>query len=200
MDITALKLPARIISERLYLRFYNYEDSGWYYEMAQRNKEHLLRFEPGNAVFCIHDEGDAEAMMDHFEDICRKRKELYLGVFLREGNGFVGQLFLALSKSESGHLLCSLGFFADVAFEGKGYMTEAVQTLLHFAFTVLQAEAVTLECDAGNVRSARLAVRCGFVEMKDSNAKPSEVKNIHYKMRHLHELCSSMTLPQYRYT
>ncbi|MFA5265839.1 MAG: GNAT family N-acetyltransferase [Opitutaceae bacterium] len=197
MDLAALKLPVRIESERVYLRFLRYSDSGWYYEMALRNKAHLLKYEPGNAVFCIHNTEEAEAMMGHFEDICEKRKEFYLGVFRRDTDRFVGQVFIGLSNTEI-HA-CSLGFFAEVSHEGKGYMTEAVQAVLHFMFNILHADRVDLECDASNSRSVRLAERCGFEKKDVSSKHPSSLGSLHFALDRDQGRRLGVPPPRYQY-
>jgi RimJ/RimL family protein N-acetyltransferase len=42
-------------------------------------------------------------------------------------------------------------------------MSEAVETLTDYAFSALEANKVSLRCDARNIRSAAVAERLGFV-------------------------------------
>jgi RimJ/RimL family protein N-acetyltransferase len=56
-----------------------------------------------------------------------------------------------------------VGFFADKDHEGQGFVSEAVQAMLDFLFVHLGAQRVRLHCSDTNVRSRRVAERCGFV-------------------------------------
>jgi ribosomal-protein-serine acetyltransferase len=58
----------------------------------------------------------------------------------------------------------ALGYWLCSGAEGKGYMSEAVQLVTDYAFTVLGANKVALRCDARNTRSAAVAERLGFVQ------------------------------------
>jgi RimJ/RimL family protein N-acetyltransferase len=49
------------------------------------------------------------------------------------------------------------------AHAGKGYATEAVEALVQLAFGHLGAKRLELVTDWENVRSRKLAERCGFV-------------------------------------
>jgi RimJ/RimL family protein N-acetyltransferase len=57
----------------------------------------------------------------------------------------------------------SLGYWLRSGAEGHGYMSEAVETLTDYAFSALEANKVSLRCDARNIRSAAVAERLGFV-------------------------------------
>jgi aminoglycoside 6'-N-acetyltransferase len=55
-----------------------------------------------------------------------------------------------------------IGYFADVAHEGQGFVTEGVKATISILFEKLNAHRVRLECDETNVRSIRVAERCGM--------------------------------------
>ena len=56
-----------------------------------------------------------------------------------------------------------IGYFVDKDREGKAYVTEAVRAALGFVFDHLGAHRASIECDDTNVRSIRVAERCGLV-------------------------------------
>jgi len=56
-----------------------------------------------------------------------------------------------------------IGYWVSRSFEGKGYVSEAVRALTRLAFGTLGAERVEIHCGHRNVRSQRVAERCGFV-------------------------------------
>ncbi len=58
---------------------------------------------------------------------------------------------------------CFLGYSVDRAYEGRGYMTEAVGAAVRWAFADLGLHRVSASYRPENERSARLLERLGFV-------------------------------------
>jgi len=56
-----------------------------------------------------------------------------------------------------------IGYWLRRSAEGRGYMSEAVQLLVDFAFSSLNARRLEIRCDELNTRSAAVAVLLGFV-------------------------------------
>jgi RimJ/RimL family protein N-acetyltransferase len=50
----------------------------------------------------------------------------------------------------------------DCRHQGKGFVTEAVRAVMDFCFTHLGAHRLRIHCNEMNVRSWRVAERCGF--------------------------------------
>jgi len=62
-----------------------------------------------------------------------------------------------------------IGEFAyciDLAFEGRGWITKAVQELTNFAFTALNLQTVQIIAHKTNSASIRVAQKCGFTWQK----------------------------------
>lgn len=154
-------LPEHLDSARLFLRPYRAEDAGWYHAMALRNRDHLTRHESGNSIFSIHCEDDSVRVLRDFAAQWQARTAFPLGVFLRETEEFVGQIYLGVTDTDLPSL--NLGFFADYAHVNHGYLTEAARRALVFAFEDLAAHRVGLWCDDTNLPSRRVAEKCGFV-------------------------------------
>ena len=153
-------LPQRLDAARVYLRPYRAEDAPWYFTMAQRNRVHLARHESGNDIFNIHCVEDAAAVLAAFARSWLVRSAFPLGVFLRATDEFAGQIYLGVTNDALPAL--NLGFFADCAHVNQGYLTEAAQRALAFAFEDLGAHRVGLWCDDTNTPSRRIAERCGL--------------------------------------
>lgn len=90
-----------------------------------------------------------------------ERSDLRLLLFLKDGP-------TALAGSSGLHRInwtvpkFEIGYWATTGFEGKGYITEAVNGIAAFAFDTLGAARVEIRCDAVNARSVAVARRCGF--------------------------------------
>ena len=55
-----------------------------------------------------------------------------------------------------------IGYWVRRSAQGRGLVTEAVQTLVHFAFDALRARRVEVRMSSANQRSRAVAERCGF--------------------------------------
>jgi len=157
-----LDIPTRIETERLYLRCYAPGDGPWYYAMSQKNREHLACYESGNVVMTIKTEEDAEIAVRDLAADWVARNCFFMGAFDKRTDEFVAQIYVGPVNWELPEF--AIGYFADVDHEGRGYVTEAVRAALEFIFEHLKAHRVRLECDDTNVRSIRVAERCGMVQ------------------------------------
>ncbi|MBN1920688.1 MAG: GNAT family N-acetyltransferase [Anaerolineae bacterium] len=146
---------------RLWLRRYRLEDASWYAPMSMQNRDHLARYESGNAAMGITTEADAAAVIQGFIESWNARSAFFLGAFRKESGVFVAQIYIGVVNWDLPEL--ELGYFAAVAHTGQGFVTEAAQGALHFCFRELGAHRVRLECDDTNIASYRVAERCGMI-------------------------------------
>jgi len=106
---------------------------------------------------------ETEANLRRAQAAFLERTDLRLLLFLRGdetalvGSSGLHRIKWAVPKFE-------IGYWATTGFEGKGYITEAVNGIAAFAFDTLGAARVEIECDARNERSAAVARRCGFTQ------------------------------------
>ncbi len=176
-------IPTRIETSRLVLRSYQPGDGPCYYQVSLRNKPHLLQFESGNAVMSINSVQDAEIVVRDFAAAWAARRAFFMGAFLKDTQEFVAQVYIGVVNWDLPEF--EIGYFADVDHEGQGYVTEAVKGAIGFIFNHLGAHRIRLECDETNVRSIRLAERCGFVReghIRENKKRPdgSFSGDLHY--------------------
>jgi ribosomal-protein-alanine N-acetyltransferase len=155
-----LNIPTRIETERLILRCYEPGDGLWYYAMSQKNRSHLAQYESGNVVMSIQSEEDAEVTVRELAAAWVARGFFVMGAFDRATDEFVAQIYVGpvdwnLPEFE-------IGYFVDRDHEGRGFVTEAVKATVRFTFEHLKAQRVRIQCDDTNVRSYRVAERCGL--------------------------------------
>jgi ribosomal-protein-serine acetyltransferase len=161
MNTLPQNIPARIETERLVLRCYQPGDGQWYYLMSQKNRRHLGQFEAGNAVMAIQSEADAEKIVENFAAAWQAGEAYFLAALQRDTGEFVAQIYIGVVNRSLPEY--EIGYFADAGHQGLGYVTEAVRASLGFVFEHLKARRVSLQCDDTNLKSARVAERCGFV-------------------------------------
>ena len=157
-----LDLPIRIETQRLYLRPYKPGDGDWFFAMSQRNRAHLKRYEADNVVMTVESAEQAEVLVRELAAEWVARNCFFLGVFDKASDDFVAQIYIGPLDWELPKF--AIGFFADVDHQGQGFVTEAVTAALQFIFKHLRAHRVQIECDDTNLRSCRIAERCGFIQ------------------------------------
>jgi len=152
-----LELPEHIKTERLLLRPYQAGDGEAYFEVCQRNREHLLPYEAGNPALEVQTVQDAEILVREFANAWASRQAFFFGAW---GPEFVAQIYVGAVSWTLPEF--EIGYFVDCAHQGKGFVTEAVRAVLDFCFVHLRAHRLRLACNETNVRSWKVAERCGF--------------------------------------
>ncbi len=88
------------------------------------------------------------------------REDLWMVLLLKGTNTIVGGSGL---HSINWAVPCfEIGYWVRTAYEGQGYVTEAVNGISRLAFETLSAQRVEIRCDALNERSAAVAQRAGY--------------------------------------
>ncbi|MFX3623881.1 MAG: GNAT family N-acetyltransferase [Ectobacillus sp.] len=105
-------------------------------------------------------EQDAEADVRKFHAKFLLREELRFHLYKKETGTFLGMLTLHpvnwnIPKFE-------ISFWLHSAHYKNGYMREALEGAVNFAFEKLQAKRLEIRCDSRNESARRLAERLGF--------------------------------------
>lgn len=77
--------------------------------------------------------------------------------------GSVGLMLGKASNLDIGDAEAEIGYWIGVPFWGRGLIPEAVNALLHRAFTQLELTKVWCCYDVGNEPSRRVQEKCGFI-------------------------------------
>ena len=162
MNKLLLDLPTCIETERLSLRCFQPGDGQWYFAASQKNRSHLRRFESDNVIMTIGSEEDAEAVVRDLAAEWAGRNSYFMAAFEKKTGEFVAQIYVGPVNRDLPEF--QIGYFADVDHEGQGYVSEAATAALHFIFEHLKAHRARVECDDTNIRSCRVAERCGMVK------------------------------------
>lgn len=87
------------------------------------------------------------------------------GELLRMGVEVGGELagIINLYSFSRQNRRCDIGYMLDRAFWGKGYMQEAMATLIDYAFRVLRLHRIEADIDPRNTASAKLLKSLHFV-------------------------------------
>ncbi len=162
MSASGARLPECFETERLILRCYCEQDAPWYYEMSLRNRDHLHRYESGNVIMSLASEEHAQTTLRELADLWAAGTCYFVGAFSKETKSFVAQVYVGPFRENPADFI--VGYIADCRHQGNGYVTEAVGEIVRRVFGNLGAERVRIHCNRTNVRSRRVAERCGFQE------------------------------------
>jgi RimJ/RimL family protein N-acetyltransferase len=160
MNKFLLDIPECIETQRLTLRPYKAGDGPMYYAASQRNQEHLAEFESENLLMHLESEIHAEAVVRELAADWVARACFFIGIFEKETGEWVGQIYVGPTHWDLPEF--TIGYVADVAHEGQGFISEAVLAVLRMLFINIGAHRVKSDCNEHNTRSWRLLERCGF--------------------------------------
>ena len=152
------ELPETIESERLILRAPRPGDGRAANEAIVETWDELHRWMPW-----AREPPTVEQSEEQIRDRRAKftaRTALPMTMWLRDGGRFLGSA--DLHHMDWTVPRCEVGFWVRSTFQGRGYVTEAVRALTGVAFQILMVERVEIQCSHRNVRSQRVAERCGF--------------------------------------
>lgn len=153
-----LKFPEEFESERLLIRAPRREDAVLSYEAIKQSIDSLRPWMPFAQK--KPDLNQIEANLIEAAADFQLRKDLRLHFFLKDTGEFIGSSGLHRIDWEVRKF--EIGYWVDNRFEGKGYVTEAVDRITRFAFEELGANRVEIKCDPDNVRSRAVAERLNF--------------------------------------
>ncbi len=73
-------------------------------------------------------------------------------------------------RSNPNEEVYEIGYWCDVNYQGKGYVTEYVNALTRYAFEELKAQKIVIRMETGNIKSIAVAKRLKF---KNQGTNPS---------------------------
>lgn len=88
------------------------------------------------------------------------REDLRLLVFRKDTGQFVASS--GLHRINWNIPKFEIGYWIDSRMSGKGYMTEAVEGITDFAFSILKAKRVEIRCNSKNKNSIKIPEKLGF--------------------------------------
>lgn len=160
MDKELPVLPKRMETERLIMRSYKTGDGPLFFKAGTRNRSHLREFESANILLHLRDEEHSENIVQDLAQKWAEGKFFLIGLFEKNSEEWAGQLFVKPTNHDLPEF--TIGFAADINYEGKGYMSEAVDKVLEVLFRDMHVHRVISDCHEKNIRSMRLLERCGF--------------------------------------
>lgn len=144
-------------SERL--RFRKLADSDALEVLILRGNLETMKFIPRPLVTTI------EEALDHIKlinDNIDKNQDINWAVTEKGNDKCIG--IMGFYRTQPEHFRTELGYMISPEHKGKGYVTEAVKTLLDFAFNTLNFHSIEAVIDSRHIASERILQKNGFVK------------------------------------
>lgn len=167
------EFPGSLDTDRLIVRKYEKGDGKDYFALFERNNNREELKEHVDEAETVKTEEQAEIRIREHEAEWIARKRLVLGIWLKETEECIGQIWIEPDKWEVPSF--ELGYFIDAGYQRKGYALEASKRSLKFLFEDLKAHKVIIITRDTNEKSRRLAERLGF--MKEAHFRESRAKD-----------------------
>ncbi|PFZ01637.1 GNAT family N-acetyltransferase [Bacillus pseudomycoides] len=158
MDPLLLDFPSEFYTDRLLIRMPKPGDGKAVYEAINASIEELKPWMVFAQKEQTEEEIEASIRRSHIQFL--QREDLRLLVFLKETGEFVASSGLHRIDWEIPRF--EIGYWIDSRFGGKGYMTEAAQGIMDYAFSELKANRIEIRCDSRNVKSRAIPEKLGF--------------------------------------
>lgn len=146
-------MPRKVINgDRIFLRYPQMNDSAEFYEQSKSSlKFHAGFVNPpmlGNEFENFVERNDSDSNECFL--ICENETAVIMGMIN------MSQIFYKSFRN------AYLGYYLFAEFSGKGFMTEALELILDFAFRDLNLHRLEANIQPHNVSSINLVKRCGF--------------------------------------
>ncbi|MCM3750274.1 GNAT family N-acetyltransferase [Paenibacillus pasadenensis] len=145
---------------RVYIRFPEERDAAPLTVMYKNNREFFQQFSPHNAEEFYTEPYQLKMIYESKNDALEDRRYSFV-ICLKEEDRVIGSIdlsFVARGVLQS----CMVGYSLDQAYNGKGYMTEALKQVVQYAFDKLKFHRVTGEASPRNPGSIRVLEKAGF--------------------------------------
>jgi RimJ/RimL family protein N-acetyltransferase len=94
------------------------------------------------------------------EQSSHPRKSYIYSIAMLDTNQFIG--LIALIPGKPKYKIAEVWFKIHIGYWGRGFMTEALAAVLHFAFEVLKLHRIEAGCAVENIASAKVLEKAGM--------------------------------------
>ncbi len=153
------KFP-QLETDRLILRELTYEDIPVVF--THFSNEEIARYQ--DALPAKNTE-EAKEIIDWGKNLVKQKTGALWGIFLKDEGDFLGQVNCVF-RSDNNFTMqvhhAELGYDLTPPYWGKGYMSEAVASVIPYIFTATKIDRIEAIIHLGNTRSHSLVKRAGF--------------------------------------
>jgi ribosomal-protein-alanine N-acetyltransferase len=153
-------IDMQLCSGSIYIRRLEGDDAEALLDLRLRNREFFQPFEPQYPESHFTLEGQREGIEQVIQN-WENGTGYGFGIFLRETDQLLGRVNLSNVVRHAWES-CTIGYFLDQSFNGKGYTTQAVRLAVQFAFEHAGLHRVQGAVMPRNLASIRVLEKAGF--------------------------------------
>ncbi len=153
------ELPAEITSERVLIRPYRAGDGAALWEAVAESREHIKPWLPWGDLHKTPEDSEIFVRMMHAKWLTRE--DMPMGIWDLSSGRYLGGT--GLHRINWDVPCFEIGYWLRKSAEGHGYISEASWLLTQMCFETLHAQRVEIHVAGGNVRSAAVPLRLGFI-------------------------------------
>lgn len=157
--------------------FPNLESSRLLYravELSDANEIFELRSDPKSMEFIprplAKNIDDAIAHIKMIQEKTNLNEGINWAITEKGNDKLIGLIGHYRIKPES--FRCEIGYMILPQYQGKGYITEAIKTVLDYGFNTMQMHSIEAIIDPGNFASEKVLLKNGFI--KEAHLKENE--------------------------
>lgn len=145
------------INDALFLKIPSIEDAKDIYTVIDGDREHLKEWLAWVDSVTSYENTEAN-IKQRIGDFNTKKAASF---FIYYGGQWVGSVgFISLDNVNYNG---EIGYWLSSKFGGKGLMTECVKACITYGFEQLDLHRIIIKCNNGNIKSAAIPQRLGFV-------------------------------------
>ncbi|MNI08161.1 putative ribosomal N-acetyltransferase YdaF [compost metagenome] len=144
-----------LYTERLHLRKMKVSDSSSLYKIW--SDPAVTKF---MNVSCFTNENQAIDMINLLENLYHENKAIRFSIILMESNEIIGSC--GYNSLDFENAKAEIGYDIAKSFWGRGYASEAIRSLLDYAFSTLNLNRIEAKVEPGNANSIKLLQKLDF--------------------------------------
>lgn len=144
-------------TNRLSLRGINEKDAADL--LFLRSNPEIMRFIPRPLAKST---ADVLSLINDWNNGFSKKESLIWGMYLKENRQLIGTA--GFFRMKTADFRAELGYLLHSAYHGKGIMQEAITAIIAYGFSVMKLHSIEANVDPGNIASAKLLLKNGFVQ------------------------------------
>lgn len=94
-----------------------------------------------------------------FEKTEKPTKSFHWGIICNDDGKAIGEMWIYLIENDR---MAKVAFRMSPAYQGKGYITEALNAVIEFCFTHTELKRLWTDVDIRNIPSVKVLEKCGF--------------------------------------
>ncbi|CQR45829.1 Putative ribosomal N-acetyltransferase YdaF [Paraliobacillus sp. PM-2] len=181
-------MKSKLNGKRIYIRALQKNDAPALLEINKENREIFNCYSPVDKEDTFFTRKSHEEMIEDQQQAWLNDRQYGFGIFTNQTDKLIGTVNLFFVERYTAEK-CMIGYGLDYRYKGNGYMTEAVQLAVRFAFKEAGFHRIEAGVMPRNTGSIRVLENCGF--MKEGTLRDELKINGRFEDHHIYSRLST---------